>query len=416
MTIEELKRQIEIEINKGSEKTSIIDLVNYLLIFGYKSRSSDIHFQPTEQGINIRYRIDGILYTMFTFPKYLNEEIISRIKVISGLRIDEHNSPQDGRFKFKIPQENISFDIRVSIMPTYYGENAVLRLLIQRDDIFVLEKLGFSEEDLKKVYEAIKKPYGMILVTGPTGSGKSTTLYSILKTLNTPGVSIITLEDPIEYSISGITQIQVNPQVGLVFSKGLRAILRQDPNIIMVGEIRDQETADIAVNAALTGHLLLSTLHTNDAPTALPRLLEMGIEPFLIASTVNIVIAQRLVRKLCDNCKKPKKLSYTEARSLLEGIGEDLSLENIKKIKDCQIYQAVGCDICNKTGYIGRLGIFEILIMSKKIKDGIMKRYNSEQIKKIALEEGMVTMIRDGFNKVINGLTTIEEVLRVIHE
>ncbi len=416
MTIEELKKQIELEASKGAEQTSIIDLVNYLIIFGYKSRASDIHFQPTEVGINIRYRIDGILYTFFTFPKYLQEEIISRIKVVSGLRTDEHNTPQDGRFKFRIPQENISFDIRVSVMPTYYGENAILRLLIQKDDIFVLEKLGFSEVDLKKVYEAIKKPYGMILVTGPTGSGKTTTLYSILKVLNTPGVSIITLEDPIEYSIPGITQIQVNPQVGLVFSKGLRAILRQDPNIIMVGEIRDQETADIAVNAALTGHLLLSTLHTNDAPTALPRLLEMNIEPFLIASTVNIVIAQRLVRKLCDSCKKAKKLTNIEAKSLLEGIGEDLSLENIKKFKLYEIYEAQGCEICNQAGFMGRIGIFEVLVISKRIKEAIMKRYNSEQIKKIALEEGMSTMIRDGFNKVIAGLTTIEEVLRVIHE
>ncbi|MCS7183973.1 MAG: GspE/PulE family protein [Patescibacteria group bacterium] len=416
MTLEELKKQIELEVNRGEENVSIIDLVNYLLIFGYKSGASDIHFQPTEHGINVRYRIDGILYTFFNFPKYIQEEMIARIKVIAGLRTDEHNAPQDGRFKFKIPQENINFDIRVSIMPTYYGENSVLRLLVQKEEIFILEKLGFSDNDLKKVQEAIKKPYGMILVTGPTGSGKTTTLYSILKALNTPGVSIITLEDPIEYSIAGITQIQVNPQVGLVFSKGLRAILRQDPNIIMVGEIRDQETADIAVNAALTGHLLLSTLHTNDAPTALPRLLEMGIEPFLISSTVNIVIAQRLVRKLCDHCKQEDRLTSTEAKSLLEGINEDLTLENIKKIKTYKIYKAQGCENCNQTGFKGRIGIFEILEMSKKIKEAIMKRENSEHIKKIALSEGMSTMIRDGFNKVINGLTTIEEVLRVIHE
>jgi type II secretory ATPase GspE/PulE/Tfp pilus assembly ATPase PilB-like protein len=416
MSLEELKKQIELEASRGMENVSIIDLVNYLLIFGYQSGASDIHFQPWEDKINIRYRIDGILYTFFSFPKYLNDEIISRIKVISGLRTDEHNTPQDGRFRLKIPQENVNFDIRVSIMPTYYGENAVLRLLVQKDEIFNLEKLGLSESDLEKVYEAIKKPYGMILVTGPTGSGKTTTLYSILKKLNTPEVSIITLEDPIEYSIPGITQIQVNPQIGLVFSKGLRAILRQDPNVIMVGEIRDQETADIAVNAALTGHLLLSTLHTNDAPTALPRLLEMQIEPFLISSTVNIVIAQRLVRKLCDHCKKPKKLNNVEARSLLEGIGEDLTIENIKKIKNYEIYQPQGCELCNQTGFKGRIGIFEILTISKIIKEGIMKRYNSDQIKKIAMEEGMSTMIRDGFNKVINGLTTIEEVLRVIHE
>jgi len=301
-------------------------------------------------------------------------------------------------------------------MPTYYGENAVLRLLTQKEDSFTLETLGFSERDLQIVQKAIKKPYGMILVTGPTGSGKTTTLYTILKVLNTENVSIITLEDPVEYSIPGITQIQVNPQVGLVFSKGLRAILRQDPNIIMVGEIRDQETADIAVNAALTGHLLLSTLHTNDAPTALPRLLEMGVEPFLIASTVNVVIAQRLVRKICEKCKTEVKLKKTEILSILESIGYDLTIENIKKVKDSKFYKGTGCSFCNNTGYYGRLGIFEVLYISSQIKEAIMKREDSSKIKSIALKEGMTTMIQDGFSKVLKGLTTIEEVLRVIHE
>jgi type IV pilus assembly protein PilB len=416
MTLEDLKNKINFELSKGEENISLIEIVNYILMYGFKSKASDIHIQPTENKLNIRYRIDGILYNIFTFPKYIQDELISRIKVLSGLRTDEHNSPQDGRFKFKIPDENLDFDIRVSIMPTYYGENAVLRLLVQREEIFNLEKLGFSEQDLNKVYKALKKPYGMILVTGPTGSGKSTTLYSILKYLNSPDVSIITLEDPIEYSIENITQVQVNPQVGLVFSKGLRAILRQDPNIIMVGEIRDQETADIAVNAALTGHLLLSTLHTNDAATTLPRLLEMNVEPFLIASTVNIVIAQRLVRKLCDKCKKPQKLTQIEAKSLLEGIGEDLTIENIKKIRSYKIYEPQGCSECNNIGFSGRLGIFEILEISPKIREFIIKRASSEEIKKIAIQEGMSTMVRDGFNKVIQGLTTIEEVLRVIHE
>ena len=416
MTLEDLKNKINFEISKDIENISLIEIVNYILIYGFKSRASDIHIQPMENKINIRYRIDGILYTLFEFPKYIHEELISRIKVLSGLRTDEHNSPQDGRFKFKIPDESLDFDVRVSIMPTYYGENSVLRLLVQKEEIFSLEKLGFSENDLKKVYKALKKPYGMILVTGPTGSGKSTTLYSILKYLNSPGVSIITLEDPIEYSVENITQIQVNPQVGLIFSKGLRAILRQDPNIIMVGEIRDQETADIAINAALTGHLLLSTLHTNDAATTLPRLLEMNVEPFLIASTINLVIAQRLVRKLCEKCKKPKKLTQAEATSLLEGIGEDLTIENIKKIKNYKVYEQQGCPECNHIGFSGRLGIFEVLEISPKIKQMIIKRENSEEIKKVAIQEGMSTMIRDGFNKVIMGLTTIEEVLRVIHE
>jgi type IV pilus assembly protein PilB len=416
MDILNLKEIIESESNKPIEEISIIELVHNLIKYSYKARASDIHIDPQENEIVVRARIDGVLYKIFTFKKDIQDEIISRIKILAGLRTDEHNSPQDGRFTFFDSTENIKFDIRVSTMPTYYGENAVLRLLTQKEDSFTLETLGFSERDLQIVQKAIKKPYGMILVTGPTGSGKTTTLYTILKVLNTENVSIITLEDPVEYSIPGITQIQVNPQVGLVFSKGLRAILRQDPNIIMVGEIRDQETADIAVNAALTGHLLLSTLHTNDAPTALPRLLEMGVEPFLIASTVNVVIAQRLVRKICEKCKTEVKLKKTEILSILESIGYDLTIENIKKVKDSKFYKGTGCSFCNNTGYYGRLGIFEVLYISSQIKEAIMKRKDRSKIKSIALKEGMTTMIQDGFSKVLKGLTTIEEVLRVIHE
>ncbi len=416
MDIRSLKSIIETEANKSLEEISIIELVHNLIKYSYKARASDIHIDPQENEIVVRARIDGILNKIFTFKKEIQDEIITRIKILSGLRTDEHNTPQDGRFKFFDPIENIKFDIRVSVMPTYYGENAVLRLLTSKEDSFTLETLGFSEQDLDKVQKAIQKPYGMILVTGPTGSGKTTTLYAILKALNKESVSIVTLEDPVEYSIPGITQIQVNPQVGLVFSKGLRAILRQDPNIIMVGEIRDQETADIAVNAALTGHLLLSTLHTNDAPTALPRLLEMGTEPFLIASTLNIVIAQRLVRKICEKCKTEIKLKKTEILSVLESIGYDLTIENIKKIKDSKFYKGNGCEICNGTGYYGRLGIFEVLNISDKIRDAIMKRANSDVIKSIAIKEGMTTMVQDGFSKVLKGLTTIEELLRVIHE
>ena len=416
MDIRSLKSIIETEANKSLEEISIIELVHNLIKYSYKARASDIHIDPQENEIVVRARIDGILNKIFTFKKEIQDEIITRIKILSGLRTDEHNTPQDGRFKFFDPIENIKFDIRVSVMPTYYGENAVLRLLTSKEDSFTLETLGFSEQDLDKVQKAIQKPYGMILVTGPTGSGKTTTLYAILKALNKESVSIVTLEDPVEYSIPGITQIQVNPQVGLVFSKGLRAILRQDPNIIMVGEIRDQETADIAVNAALTGHLLLSTLHTNDAPTALPRLLEMGTEPFLIASTLNIVIAQRLVRKICEKCKTEIKLKKTEILSVLESIGYDLTIENIKKIKDSKFYKGNGCEICNGTGYYGRLGIFEVLNISDKIRDAIMKRANSDVIKSIAIKEGMTTMVQDGFSKVLKGLTTIEDLLRVIHE
>ncbi|MEM4648223.1 MAG: GspE/PulE family protein [Candidatus Pacearchaeota archaeon] len=416
MKIEELKNRIEFEIQKPISEISIINLVQDLISYCYKARASDIHIEPQENQLLIKARIDGIIHELFTFPKEIQDEIISRIKILSGLRTDEHYTPQDGRFKFFDSYSNSEFDIRVSIMPTYFGENAVLRLLVSKETSFTLETLGFSERDLKEVKRAIKKPYGMILVTGPTGSGKTTTLYTILKTLNTGAVSIITLEDPIEYSIPGITQIQVNPQVGLVFSTGLRAILRQDPDIIMVGEIRDEETADIAVNAALTGHLLLSTLHTNDAATALPRLLEMGVEPFLIASTVNIVIGQRLVRKICENCKQERKFTTTEILSFLETIGLDLTLENIKEIKKQKFYIGKGCELCNNTGYYGRLGIFEVLPITDKIRTAIMKRSDSNEIKSIAVSEGMKTMIQDGFDKVVKGLTTIEEILRVIHE
>lgn len=416
MSIEELKTKIETEIKKPGEEISIIDLVQNLIEYCYKLRASDIHIDPEEDKILVKARIDGIIHLLFNFPKEIQNEIISRIKILAGLRTDEHYIPQDGRFKFFDSENQTEFDIRVSIMPTHFGENAVLRLLVSKETSFTLETLGFSERDYQVVKKAIKKPYGMILVTGPTGSGKTTTLYTILKTLNTGNVSIITLEDPIEYSIPGITQIQVNPQVGLVFSTGLRAILRQDPDIIMVGEIRDEETADIAVNAALTGHLLLATLHTNDAATALPRLLEMNVEPFLIASTVNVIIAQRLVRKICENCKEERKLKSEEVYSILESIGLDLTVENIKKIKNSKFYIGKGCSLCNNSGYYGRLGIFEVLPMSEKIKEAVMKRANSNEIKSIAVNEGMTTMIEDGFKKVLDGLTTVEEILRVIHE
>ncbi len=414
--IEGIKIKIEEEIKKPIEEISIIELVQNLIEYCYKKRASDIHIDPEEERLLIKARIDGIIHLLFTFPKEIHDEIISRIKILAGLRTDEHYIPQDGRFKFYDRENSAEFDIRVSIMPTYFGENAVLRLLISKETSFTLETLGFSERDYNEVKKAIKKPYGMILVTGPTGSGKTTTLYTILKTLNTGNVTIITLEDPIEYSIPGITQIQVNPQVGLVFSTGLRAILRQDPDIIMVGEIRDEETADIAVNAALTGHLLLSTLHTNDAATALPRLLEMGVEPFLIASTVNVIIAQRLVRKICENCKTERQLKTQEIYSILESIGLDLTVENIKKIKKAKFYIGKGCNTCNNTGYYGRLGIFEVLPVTERIKELIMKRANSGEIKSAAINEGMTTMVQDGFNKVLAGLTTIEEILRVIHE
>ena len=309
----------------------------------------------------------------------------------------------------KIPIENVGYvDVRVSIAPTYYGENSVLRILSERTQLS-LKELGFSDRDFAIVEKAVKKPYGMILATGPTGSGKTTTLYSIIKELNTAEISIITIEDPIEYSINGIDQIQVNAQTGLTFAQGLRSILRQDPNIIMVGEIRDEETAGIAVNAALTGHLLLSTIHTNDSATTLPRLLDMGIEPFLIASTVNIAIGQRLVRKICSNCRVEKKLNDVEFNSLKEVIRPEL-FKNSRNF-----FEGKGCAVC-EDGYEGRVGIYEVLEVADIIRELIMKRANSNIIQEEAVKEGMTTMLEDGFNKALKGITTIEEVLRIIHE
>lgn len=408
-----IKREIENEIKKPPEEISIVFIINGLIRYAYEMRASDIHFEPYQNVIKVRFRIDGVMHTIFEFPKDIQDEILTRIKILSNLRIDEHLAPQDGRFKFILEDLEKEFDIRVSIMPSYYGENAVLRLLAESETTFSLDNLGFSRRDLYVISKAIRKPYGMILVTGPTGSGKTTTLYTILKILNNESATIITLEDPIEYSIEGVTQVQVNLQAGLTFDNGLRAVLRQDPDIIMVGEIRDRETAKISVNAALTGHLLLSTLHTNDSATVFPRLLEMEVEPFLIASTVNVVIAQRLVRTICQECKEKKELTDVEINAL-NGLVPEKIITQLNK--DRIVYFGKGCPMCNNSGYWGRIGIFEVLLVSPNIKKLIMMQRPSDEIKKSAQEEGMATMIEDGFQKVLAGATTIEEVLRVIHD
>lgn len=407
---QDLKAEIEKDLAGPEEKISIIKLVDKIVDHAYRTRASDIHFDPTEEKVRVRFRIDGVLHDVFKLPRAVHDEVISRIKVLSGLRTDEHQATQDGRFRISLKEAR--FDIRVSIAPTYYGENAVLRLLAESGQVFNLKEIGFSDRDLKIVEKAITKPYGMILATGPTGSGKTTTLYTILKILNTEQVSIITIEDPIEYSLEGIDQIQVNGQTGLTFANGLRSILRQDPNIIMVGEIRDQETASIAVNAALTGHLLLSTLHTNDAPTTLPRLIDMKVEPFLIASTVNIAIGQRLVRKICEQCKAKKQLSVAEIQNLATVIPKGV----LEKTKNHVLYRGEGCKECNGSGYHGRIGIHEVLEVTDAIRDAITRRVSASQIKEIAVHEGMTTMVDDGIQKAIEGVTTIEEVLRVMHE
>jgi len=405
------KSAIEKELTLPSSEISIIQLVDSLIGYAYESRASDIHIDPAEDKVKIRFRIDGVMHTIFTLPKEIQDEIISRIKVLSGLRTDEHQAAQDGRIKF-MTKDKIRFDIRVSITPTYYEENAVLRLLAERGQEFTLESVGFSLRDLHVVQKAIQKPYGMILATGPTGCGKTTTLYTILKMLNTEERAIITIEDPIEYSIEGLNQIPVNQQTGLTFATGLRSILRQDPNIIMVGEIRDQETAKIAVNAALTGHLLLSTLHTNDAATTLPRLLDMGIESFLIASTVNIAISQRLVRVICPDCKEKRKLTFSE----IENLGMLLTPEFMEGKKKLDFYVGKGCKTCGGSGYKGRIGIHEVLEVTDTIRGAIMAHYSAAEIKKLAVKEGMTTIVEDGFNKTLKGITTIEEVLRVTKE
>ena len=390
------------------ENATIRDLVDGIVIFAYKAGTSDIHIDPSENIITVRFRIDGILHDVLVLPKKIQSMVITRIKVLSELRTDEHQAPQDGRFR--VIQDTFPIDIRVSIIPTFYGENIVMRLLVGHARALALKELGIADKDLVKIEANIKKSYGMILATGPTGSGKTTTLYSILQILNTRARSIITIEDPVEYAIAGLTQIQVNNQTSLTFAHGLRSIVRQDPNIIMVGEIRDEETAGIAINAAMTGHLLLSTLHTNDAAVTLPRLLDMGIEPFLIASTVAIAVGQRLIRKICPDCATKRKLTALEKQSL-----SGLVPANVLAKFD-SFAEPKGCKKCNNSGYIGRIGIYEVLEVTERIRHMIMQRENSDKIQKAAIEEGMTTMLVDGLAKAANGTTSIAEVLRVIHE
>jgi len=402
------RQKVTTELEKTAP-ISIIRLIDALIEHAYRARASDIHIDPSPSKVRVRFRIDGVLQDTYTFPKNISGEVVSRIKVLAGLRTDEHQTAQDGRFRNKISDEN-TVDVRVSVVPTYHGENAVLRLLGDKAEAYTLESLGFTAEDQEKILRAVKKSHGMILSTGPTGSGKTTTLYTLIRYLNTSDVSIVTLEDPIEYAIDGIEQIQVNARTGLTFANGLRSILRQDPNVIMVGEIRDAETASIAVNTALTGHLLLSTLHTSDAATTLPRLLDMKIESFLIASTVNIAIGQRLVRKICPECKESKVLDENQKKSLTGLISDEALADN-------QTFSyGVGCEECVGTGYQGRIGVNEVLVVDNDIREAILRRASASEIKKIAVRNGMTTMREDGIKKALAGQTTIEEVLRVIHE
>jgi len=389
----------------------IIRAVDFLIKHAFFTRASDIHFEPFEEYVNIRLRVDGILHDFFKFPKESQSGLVTRIKVLAGMRTDEHRAAQDGRFRMEVATPiDRDFDIRVSVVPTYYGEKAVLRLLAEQAEIESLDDLAFTVENRVKLDRALQKPYGMILATGPTGSGKTTTLYTSLKAISSREVSIITIEDPIEYSIEGVDQIQVNNQTNLTFANGLRSILRQDPDAIMVGEIRDQETASIAVNAALTGHKMFSTLHTNDAATTLPRLLDMKVEPFLIASTINIAIGQRLLRMICSNCRAKRQLTELEFKGLKEAVP-------ITILKQHRVfYKGQGCKSCNGSGYKSRVGIYEILEIDDDIREAIVRRADAGELKKIAIKKGMKTMMEDAFQKALNGVTTIEEVLKMTHE
>ncbi|MBI5139720.1 type II/IV secretion system protein [Candidatus Nomurabacteria bacterium] len=406
--MEKLNLLIKKELAAGTN-ISIINLVDHLLECAYFIGASDIHIDPQESKVRVRLRIDGVLEDAHSLPKEIHSEIISRIKILSGLRTDEHSAAQDGRFRSTVSNKN-AIDVRVSIAPTYHGENVVLRILSDNAENFTLSALGFTEEDQEKIKKAIKKSSGMILVTGPTGSGKTTTLYTLIKMLNRKEISIVTIEDPIEYAVEGVEQIQVNPRTELTFANGLRFILRQDPNVIMVGEIRDIETASIAINTALTGHLLLSTLHTNDVSTTLPRLLDMKIEPFLVASTVSIAIGQRLVRKICEKCKAEKIITEEEYKRISEATKDATILSNKK------YFYGKGCESCNHSGYLGRIVIAETLLADEEIRNAILRKASASEIKQLAIKNGMTPMLVDGLKKALLGLTTVEEVLRAIHE
>lgn len=392
------------------QEAPIAKITSTILEFAVNSRASDVHIEPLEDRIRVRYRIDGILYDKISLPKNVSDALVSRIKILSDMKIDEHRSPQDGRFNFKVGDQEV--DLRVSVIPTVYGEKTVMRILRKTGGIPTLQDLGLNGTALKNLETSILKPRGIILVCGPTGSGKTTTLYSVLSRLNTTRVNIVSLEDPVEYQIPGVNQVQVNSAVGLTFAAGLRSFLRQDPNIILVGEVRDKETTDLALQAALTGHLVFSTLHTSNAAGALPRLLDLGAESFLLASTINALVAQRIVRKLCNSCKE----AYNPPPQLLEEIKKVLGSLYKPATQDVKLYRAKGCPECGNSGYIGRVGIFEVLPVSAKIGNLILTDPNSTTIEKEAILEGMITMKQDGYIKVLVGKTTIEEVIRVAQE
>lgn len=392
----------------------VVSIVDLILRYGYERGASDIHIEPTEKKTVVRFRIDGTLFDVASIPGSYHSSLVMRIKVISNLRTDVHRLAQDGKLTFMASKSEV--DVRVSVVPITDGEKIVLRLLADLLQQFSVENIGLRDSQLAKVHDAIMNPHGMVLATGPTGSGKTTTMYALMKMLNSRKVNIATIEDPVEYNIEGVNQIQVDPSTNLTFASGLRAIVRQDPDVMMVGEIRDEETASISVNSAMTGHLVLSTLHTNDAATTLPRLVEMDIEPFLIASTINVIIAQRLVRRVCSQCV----VSYVVAPETLEMISSHFNLQEFvpeqRNLSELRLFKGQGCKVCHHSGYQGRIGIFEVMEISDTIKELIMAKANAAQIADKAQEEGMKTMYEDGMEKALQGITTVDEVLRVVRE
>jgi type IV pilus assembly protein PilB len=400
--IEAVEEKEETEIIKEVE-APIVKLVNGILVNAIKSGASDIHIEPYETSLRVRYRVDGVLYTVMNLPVKIKAALTSRVKIMSKLDIAERRLPQDGRIKLKLGRKR-EVDFRVSTLPCLFGEKTVLRLLDKSNLQIDLTKLGFEQKALEDFMEALNKPYGMILVTGPTGSGKTTTLYSALNYLNKPGINIMTAEDPVEYNFLGINQVQVKEDIGLTFASALRAFLRQDPDIIMVGEIRDFETAEIAVKAALTGHLVLSTLHTNDAPSTINRLLNMGVEPFLVSSSVILILAQRLARRICTQCKEPEKIPPPALIKV--GFTEE-EAETIKP------YRGKGCPACNNSGYKGRVALYEVMPVGEELKELVLEGASADEIKKAAIRLGMKTLRMSGLTKVKEGVTSLEEVLRV---
>lgn len=406
----DIQKLIE-DTKTGASQISSTQLFNALLLYAHSVRASDIHIEPSRETSVVRLRIDGLLYDKFFFPLMVHRRLVGLLKIRTQMRTDEHRAPQDGRYQFQSPNGDV--DVRASIMPTSDGEKVVLRLLSSESHKLSLEQLGFEDADLARVQSAVGRPWGMILATGPTGSGKTTTIYAILEILNKRELNISTIEDPVEFYISGVNQSQVDHAAKVTFAGGLRALLRQDPDILMVGEIRDQETANIAVNAALTGHKLLSTLHTNNAATTIPRLLDMGVEPFLAASTLIMAIAQRLMRRVCDKCAVPYTLTKKDAKKILN---PNMLEAFFAKKSSISLNQAKGCEACNQTGYKGRVGIYEVLVVSEAIQKQIVTRASSDEIQETAQSEGMRTLLDSAVQKVLAKETTIEEVLRVMHE